>query len=567
MLGRPYRHLLVASCALLAAHVIYLGVGMVFIGHGAEDPIYKFTGLARKTQLELTAWPFILIATAGLWRWAHTQIAPSDFRRRGLPVAMLFSLTFINFLASSTTVFVTELHAGFWPYIAGHLGVVLTIELAAVLAIVRFSPNVMVAGVLFAALGTANAFALFLLLYDAYLLRTPLTHLGVAVTVFAALMILFRVAIQDTTARSRIAAVLVLTAAAPVASAALSSGIRPAPPAIERYDAIRFASTPDIHIVAMESLVPPSLARSILELPDVPYEQVLERDGIDVFRNAFASYAPTGRSLNSVMSLSDPAFVPWDRWIYFQGQADSPLSRVFHNNGYRVSAGVEFGSFGISGSFVDDYHPRADASFLSSGLCRLARKQPFALFWICRSAAVFDPPKHAAPWPDIALSRIIDPEPSGAPRLTFHHVILTFHTQEGFDRSDPRALETFRADYLNNARLVADYLDELIDRIRSQGPNAVLFMFGDHGALVGHSMTFDEDPAFFIQDRYGIAAAILYNSTDCGRDQLRHYSPDGYITPERVIAGIVRCVAQNPEAVDQAVDFSSRYDFSPFAYE
>ena len=552
---------------VLALHVSYLFAGFFVFDHGTEDPIFGLTGIPRKLQLEITAWPFLLLATFGLARSILRRFAAPQFRDHTAAVCLVFVLLFLNFLASSTEVFVEELHAGFWPQIALHLGFVLVIELALVILAIRFLRSPHATAVVLSTIVTASAFALFLLLLDVYLARSTLTHVGVAVVLFIGVYTLFRFVSQPNGRWRPLAGILVITAVAPVVNAAIVSDEHRAPDALSRYDSIRFAETPDIHIIAFESLIPPTLTKSILGIEDIAYADVLRRPAVTAFTNVFASYVPTGRSLNSVMTLSDPVFEPWRKWIYFQGQADSPLARVFRNNGYRISNGAGFGSFGKSGEFIDDYHPRADASFTASGLCRIANKHPFALFWICDARRAIDPPQAGEPWPEKLLSLLSDVAVDAPPRLTFHHVIITFHTQLGFDPDDPTAVAAFADEFESMSGDVRDYMDRLMSSVSQTGRDSILFGFGDHGTFVSAEDGFERDPAFFVRDRHGVSAAVYHDSTGCVGGGMEHFRARNHTTPERLVAGIIRCLADDPSSVDEAVDFSTQFDFSAFVYE
>lgn len=559
--------LLVATFLVLIAHAAYLAVGVLTLGHGSEDPIYQVTGIPRRLQLELTAWPFLLMATFATVRAFLIRFYSFDFSGKRLGIAVVFVLLFLNLLASSTEVFVTELHVGFWPDIGFHLAIVLLVELLIVGLVTRFVANPRASGIILAAMITANAFALFLLLFDTYLSLSLLTHVGVAIVVFAGSLMVVLYCAQRDTAWRPVAMILVVTAVAPAVNAATSTRDHSDPEALMRYDAIRFAEKLDVHIISFESLIPPSLAASLLGIDDIAYADVLKRPSVSAFQNAFASYVPTGRSLNSLMTLSDPAFTPWERWIYFQGQADSPLSRIFRNNGYRVLSGASFGSFGISGEYVDDYHPRADAAFTASGLCRLANKHPFALFWICQVSAALAPPGASMPWPEKLLGLLAEKSVDASSRLTFHHVVITFHTQLGFDANDPSAVQAFAREFEGLASDVRAYMDQLIEIVESNGRPAILFGFGDHGTYVSAEDGFSNNPEFFVQDRHGISAAVYHNNTTCEDSMIEHYRAQKHTTPERLVAGIIRCLADDPSDVDSAVDFLTQYYFSDFVYE
>jgi len=48
--------------------------------------------------------------------------------------------------------------------------------------------------------------------------------------------------------------------------------------------------------------------------------------------------------------------------------------------------------------------------------------------------------------------------------------------------------------------------------------------------------------------------------------ELRHYTAE-YATPARVLAGIFRCLARNPDQFDDVARFDEAYPFADFLYE
>ena len=76
----------------------------------------------------------------------------------------------------------------------------------------------------------------------------------------------------------------------------------------------------------------------------------------------------------------------------------------------------------------------------------------------------------------------------------------------------------------------------------------------------------EDDPTFVVQDQYGILAAILVDDSGCTTQQLQHYTAE-FATPERILAGVMRCLARDPARVDAAMKFDEAYEFENFLYE
>ena len=64
----------------------------------------------------------------------------------------------------------------------------------------------------------------------------------------------------------------------------------------------------------------------------------------------------------------------------------------------------------------------------------------------------------------------------------------------------------------------------------------------------------------------GGLAAVLVNETGCTSNDLRHFTAE-YATPERIFAGLIRCLARDPARVEAAMSFDEAFEFEKFLYE
>lgn len=347
----------------------------------------------------------------------------------------------------------------------------------------------------------------------------------------------------------------------------------PPSPDLHRYDGIAFKERPNVHLVAVDSLLPKVLAEKHLGLSP-EYDRVLRESGAIMLPNMFASFAPTTHSLPSVARLSDPGFRSAGA---FAGRVLDPLYHVFRNNGYRISAGYNSGkkAFGGKGPYVDEYFSNNPYGrlFQESALCKYQGKgeRYLQLFGFCPLAKRLEP-RASQPWKDFVVAHLGALGDSGereAPWLTFYYVYSVLgHTKVDYETEDVTDFREYREQFDAKQRDLSNgWLKDLIATIRAKDPHSIVFIFGDHGPWLSRTADARKDPGFFVRDRYGVLGAILATDAPCARsDETRHYY-QGFGTPERVIAGIVRCLAERPEAVDRAVRFSSQYDFARFPYE
>ena len=49
---------------------------------------------------------------------------------------------------------------------------------------------------------------------------------------------------------------------------------------------------------------------------------------------------------------------------------------------------------------------------------------------------------------------------------------------------------------------------QIIDHVKNNDPEAILFVFGDHGAFQSSRLKFEDDPTFFVLDRYAILGGV-----------------------------------------------------------
>ena len=150
---------------------------------------------------------------------------------------------------------------------------------------------------------------------------------------------------------------------------------------------------------------------------------------------------------------------------------------------------------------------------------------------------------------------------------TFHYISIPGHTPKDYQSDNTAQFEKFRADYLRGSEELLPIIDGLVESVRMKKDDSILFIFGDHGAWLSRTVLSDEDIDFFVQDRHGVVAAVLVNRTGCNSRQLRHYSGDGFTTPERILAGLIRCLSQDPGRIDAAVDFREAFEMDKFLYE
>jgi hypothetical protein len=138
-------------------------------------------------------------------------------------------------------------------------------------------------------------------------------------------------------------------------------------------------------------------------------------------------------------------------------------------------------------------------------------------------------------------------------------------------RNDGRQFGGFQDVYRRNAAEAAGMLDRMLADIRTSDPEAIVFVFGDHGAWISRGMAYGEKPEFVVQDRHGILGAV-FGAEAC----MPFLQPAGgarFQTSSRVVAGILQCLAGGESPLTKDYDFGRIYQapttmrFEDYAYE
>jgi hypothetical protein len=552
-------------------YLVYVGANFLLVPHGLEDPVYRLTGIPRTDQIVAVSLLFgIVVMVSLIWHLARNG-RPLDYSssvaaKRG--ATLLLALIFLNGVTASLTAVLNELNSLFWLPLFGWVALVLALQILIVYAVLLQIKQSWVHTALFSTLSVVNLLALYLSLLGGFQSQPTITR---TITILFALLFfgaLFMAVGKRIVPLRRINFVLTATLIGPLAALGLSSSATPnIADRLTPFSGIEFRTKPNIHIVSFDAMSANALAEKYMGLTDLAYEPLLDRDGVVVFKNAFASYVPTQPSLNSLMRLAHPDFA--DDLSYFAGRSDGPVTHLLHANGYKISTGFDRYYFGGQGPFVDAYLPEPTRTIRNSTLCALAFDDPIKFFGFCALGALFDGPPPDGTWPDrvtnIVRQTISAPDDKSA--FTLHYIINPIgHTNLDYLSSDRKALERYAMLYRNKATELAGIMEQLVETVSDDPAPSILMVMGDHGPFLSRTADFKNDPTFVVQDQHGIFAAVLYNDTGCTPQQLQHYTA-AFATPERILAGVMRCLANDPERFDAALNFDEAFDFTRYLYE
>ena len=279
----------------------------------------------------------------------------------------------------------------------------------------------------------------------------------------------------------------------------------PVPGDVSNIRDVSLSTTPNLYFISFDSLVPRALLKKYFGMDGTGFHTLFDAK-FRRFPNLFANAVPTQQSLYTLLALdprvhnSQMAVAP-DPGT-FSGRNPSPLLGILRENGYETSTLFDYSYFGRrKGPWVDDY-----VFFRDRTLCNLLDEaiRPWAFWGYCRwiraesSDLIFSR----------FLERITSVDAGGDPRFTMAHLYIPGHTSGTYRHGDAAAFERYGAQYLRRIERTAEYLDRIVRHVE-EDPDAILLVYSDHGMYLSRGVEFDDDPEFFVQDRYGVLGGVF----------------------------------------------------------
>ncbi|MCF8493393.1 MAG: DUF2298 domain-containing protein [Sphingomonadaceae bacterium] len=354
------------------------------------------------------------------------------------------------------------------------------------------------------------------------------------------------------------------------------SAVAPRANQLAKWSAVRFEQRPNVHLISFDSMIPQSLAEKFLNVSNLPYVDAIHRAGNNrIIPNSFVARQGSWSVLNSVVTLDDKENFPGDE--YLNGIKAGSLYEVFKANGYKIATGYAGIYFGKHGQYLDQYDYQDGLSAYRVALCKFQARLAFGWqvghFGFCEFLRQRDVRRQRdvglddlwLNWPRLVEEAM--PKRNEAPQLTLHYIYTPIgHTDANHRTGDQTLFASYRDRFTEGAARAGEVVYSIIERVRKDDPQSVIYIFGDHGTWLSRTISYDENPEFFVQDRYGVFAALPKTANKCSSPDLTVYAKT-YNTVGRTIASIIRCLAERPSEVDLAVNFIDDYDFSSFSYE
>jgi hypothetical protein len=344
---------------------------------------------------------------------------------------------------------------------------------------------------------------------------------------------------------------------------------------------IEFAIKPNIYIYSFDSLIPESLLQKNLQINYTDATHFIT-ENMDLYRNMFVDDFPTENSLNSFLALDKRYFedkggpffdgdppASRDSTKLFAGFTYSPFLNYFKENGYRVLTGTDSNYFGTkAGPYIDKLVNNPYTSVCKT----MAQQELIAFFYYCKLASFFQPVKmkNSSYYVQHTLAKMLEYK---TPTVALFYIFSPGHASRKHYRHDNENYRSnFRDEYIERSLDTKKFIEMILNHIKENDPNALLFIFGDHGPWLTTGLNFKDDPQFFIQSRFGVLGAT-YSKQFC-RKELKTKNSDLFETPTKVAGRIIECLSGgvNPFASEPKYDVrqyvaSDTEQYTDYLYE
>ena len=330
----------------------------------------------------------------------------------------------------------------------------------------------------------------------------------------------------------------------------------------------QFQETPNIYLLSYDSLVPEDPIIKKLGIDQLPYKDIFEKDFYRL--NAGMSFhVPSRPSINNVMRLSQKKY---DLDVKtFSGNSSSYLQRIMKQNGYHIVNGYRGLYFGTAGPFVDqslipdygviEYSVLCIASegiekMQAYGLCSFAKFLKKNQLEQLYKLVLSHDKNHERPDFHQQQMRIFKENiTKDKPVFTYTYTYNPIgHTSGNYDHDNLNERREYKGRFISHGKRLETQLSEVMDFIKSEDPNALLIVFGDHGAYLSRQVNPQDDPEFYYKDRNGILIAVAKTNHPCSQ-RFASYRNDTYNTPSRVMLEIFSCLSGDQFKVsDDAFD-------------
>ena len=435
-----------------------------------------------------------------------------------------------------------------------------------------------VANAILALVVAVGVFSLYLVHTDLYFPHHRAALLAVSGAAWFTLFVAFRVIDELRWGGAALsAAVLVVVAVIVGRSAPADAAGSPADVDLSNIRSVAFRETPNLYFISFDGIAPLALLKRHLGIEDTRLHDLFAAE-FRRFPNFFANAVSTVNSINMLMALDEEVFLSIKSSLdagtasFFAGRQPSPLLRILRENGYETSSLYNDAYLGYpKGPYVD--HLLINGA--REAVCPLlaAEVRLWAFYGYCRIIR-----SHFRPV-TIDAGAFLVAQATGLDRRRPHfliaHLNVPGHTESYFRYDDRDHVDEFKDHYTQGSNEAAGYLEDIVNHLKRNDPDAILFVYGDHGPYLSQGMRFEERPGFVVQDRFAILGGV-YPRDRCATN-IDAALDKGYLTILDGVHAILGCLSggqnvlvrprENRLGGTGGVPRDSGYDYDDFRYE
>ena len=289
-------------------------------------------------------------------------------------------------------------------------------------------------------------------------------------------------------------------------------------PLPENYIPQDFIKKPNVYLLGFDAMTPKNVVQKLLKLApeETPsYFDVLEKNDMQIIPNVFSARPRTIASFSSMIALD----MPWYTQIYgddlyhgyqmLAGEQWTPTYDMFSRNGYELKI-IYFDGTANKGVINKQVTTRSDkigndfcsysiVKYILWGYCTVGNDDIYGdAFYLHMKAATS----------------------SKTPIFLHSYVHSPGHTGSvpDYDGSKKGDVEKYKAGYLKNTDYVAELLQKYIDVIISNDEDAIIIVFGDHGAHITLGARSDNSKYTekdIVQDGHAVVLAVRDQHNGC----------------------------------------------------
>ena len=355
----------------------------------------------------------------------------------------------------------------------------------------------------------------------------------------------------------------------------------PVPGDVSNIRHVSLSRTPNLYFISFDAVVPRALLKKYFGVDGTGFHALFDAK-FRRFPNLFANAVPTRQSLYTVLALDPQVHNSQMAQMTagqdpgtFAGRSPSPLLGILRGNGYETSTLFNNSYFGRrKGPWVDDY-----VYFENRTLCSLLDRdtlRPWAFWGYCRWFRR-DRGLDRSAWREANfrrfLGRITSVEAGGDPQFTMAHLLVPRHIDNSYRHGDAAEFERYRAGYLRRIETAAVYLDRIVRHVE-EDPGAILLVYSDHGMYLSRGVGFEDDPEFFVQDRYGVLGGVF--PPEACAPWFDAAAAPGWMTLLDAVHAVLSCLSDGEHALVELRAWRIRIreagvthyaDFADFLYE